>query len=110
MDVGGGSTDNHLLTGLLSGTSYNISIVATSKHFFSDLVEYPNYITLSELLQWRSTGACAMIRSLLPTNEACNYVSGQLCSRMTNEAYLSWMHVSLTFMLLQLDFHYVCHR
>ena len=109
MNVGGGSTDNHLLTGLLSGTSYNISIVATSNHFFSDLVEYPNDITLSELLQWRSTGACAMIRSVLPTNEACNYVSGQLCSRMTNDVYPPWMPVSLTFMLLQLDFHYVCH-
>ena len=109
VNVGGGSTDNHLLTGLLSGTSYNISIVATSNHFFSDLVEYPNDITLSELLQWRSTGACAMIRSVLPTNEACNYVSGQLCSRMTNDVYPPWMPVSLTFMLLQLDFHYVCH-
>ena len=50
-----------------------------------------------------------MIRSLLPTNEACNYVSGQLCSHMTNDAYPSWMPVSLTFMLLQLDCHYVCH-
>ena len=79
MDVSGGPTDNHLLTGLQNGTSYNISIVGTSEHVFSEEVEYPNEITLSELLQWRSTGAymgaCAMIRSLLPTNEACNYVS-----------------------------------
>ena len=61
VDVGGGSSDNHLLTGLQNGISYNISIVATSRHFFSDRVEYPNVI-LSELLQWRSTGACAMIQ------------------------------------------------
>ena len=75
VDVGGGSTDNYLLTGLQNGASYNISIVATSEHFFSNHVEYPNSITLSELLQWRTTGACAMIRSLLLTSEACNCVS-----------------------------------
>ena len=75
MDVSGGPTDNHLLTGLQNGTSYNISIVGTSEHFFSDGVEYPNSITLGELLQRKSTGACAMIKTLLPTNEACNYVS-----------------------------------
>ena len=75
VDVSGGSTDNHLLTGLQNGTSYNISIVGTSEHFFSDHVEYPNEITLSELLQWRSTGACTMIKIPLPTKKACNYVS-----------------------------------
>jgi len=62
VDVADGSTDNHLLTGLLSGTSYNISIVATSKHFFSDLVEYPNDITLSELLQWRDGTNTPIVR------------------------------------------------
>ena len=75
MNVSGGYTDNHLLTGLHIGASYNISIVGTSKHFFSDHVEYPNEITLSELLQWRSTGACTMMENLLPTKKACNYVS-----------------------------------
>ena len=35
-DVSGGSTDNYLLTGLQNGTSYSISIVATSQHFFSE--------------------------------------------------------------------------
>ena len=74
MDVSDGSTDNYLLTGLQNGTSYNIFIVGTSEHFFSDRVEYPS-IMLSELLQWRSTGACAMIKSLLPTIDVCNYVS-----------------------------------
>ena len=74
VNVSGGSTDNHLLTGLRNGTSYNVSIVGTSKHFFSDHVEYPNEITLSELLQWRSTGACTMMENLLPTKKACNYV------------------------------------
>ena len=62
MDVSDGSTDNYLLTGLRNGTSYNIFIVGTSEHVFSEEVEYPNSITLSELLQWRSTGACAMIK------------------------------------------------
>ena len=51
VDVSGGSTDNHLLTGLQNGTSYTISIVGTSKHFFSDRVDYPNSIPLSEFLQ-----------------------------------------------------------
>ena len=64
VNVSGGSTDNHLLTGLQNGTSYNISIVGTSEHFFSDHVECPN-TTLSELLQWRSMSACAMIKNLL---------------------------------------------
>ena len=70
VDVSDGSTDNYLLTGLRNGTSYNIFIVGTSEHVFSEEMEYPNSIKLSELLQWRSTGACAMIKSLLPINEA----------------------------------------
>ena len=47
-DVSGGSTHNHLLTDLQNGTTYNISIVATSAHFYSDPVEFTNSITLSE--------------------------------------------------------------
>ena len=74
VDVGG-STYNHLLTGLQIGASYSISIVGTSKHFFSDHVEYPNEITIRELLQWRSTSACAMIKYFLLTKKACNYLS-----------------------------------
>ena len=35
VDVSGGSTDNYTLTGLQNGTTYTISIVATSDHFFS---------------------------------------------------------------------------
>ena len=37
VDVSGGSTDNYTLTGLQNGESYNISIWATSEHFFSDI-------------------------------------------------------------------------
>ena len=51
VDVSGGSTEHHLLTGLHNGANYTISIVGTSEHFFSDRVDYPNGITLSELLQ-----------------------------------------------------------
>jgi len=54
VDVSGGSTDNHLLTGLHNGASYTISIVGTSEHLPSDRVDYPNSITLSELLQHMS--------------------------------------------------------
>ena len=39
MDVSGGSTDSHLLTGLQNGASYTMSIVGTSEHFFSEEVE-----------------------------------------------------------------------
>ena len=39
VDVSGGSTDNYLLTGLVMGATYNISIVATSQHFHSGRVE-----------------------------------------------------------------------
>ena len=47
-DVSGGSTDNYLLTDLLKDTSYTISIVGTSQHFFSD--DRSRGITLSECL------------------------------------------------------------
>ena len=39
ISISGGSTNNYLLTGLQNGVSYTISIVGTSKHFFSDKVE-----------------------------------------------------------------------
>ena len=48
MDIIGGSTNNHLLTGLQNGASYNISIVATSTHFYSDRVYLTNIVQLSE--------------------------------------------------------------
>ena len=54
VDVSGSSSDNHLLAGLQNGASYTILIVGTSEHFFSDHVDYPNSITLSELLQFVS--------------------------------------------------------
>ena len=54
VDVSGGSTNNHTLTGLQNGDSYTISIVGTSEYLPSDHVDYPNSITLSELLQHMS--------------------------------------------------------
>ena len=51
VDVRGGSTDNHLLIGLRNKASYTLIIVGTSEHLPSDYVDYPNSITLSELLQ-----------------------------------------------------------
>lgn len=38
VEISDGSTSNYLLTGLQSGTSYNISIVATSSSLPSDIV------------------------------------------------------------------------
>ena len=46
--VNNGSTKSYLLTGLQNSASYNISIVATSEHFFSDYVIYPQPIHLGE--------------------------------------------------------------
>ena len=46
VDVSGGSTDNHLLTGLQNGVTYTISIVGTSEHLPSEELEVN--VTLSE--------------------------------------------------------------
>ena len=54
VNVSGGFMDNHKLTGLLNGASYNISIIGTSEHFFSDHLHYPNSIPLSEFFQFVS--------------------------------------------------------
>ena len=48
VDVSGGSTHTHLLTGLQNVASYNISIVAISPHFYSDLVTHTNNVSLGE--------------------------------------------------------------
>ena len=38
VDVSGGSTDNHLVTGLQSGAGYTITLVATSQHLPSERI------------------------------------------------------------------------
>ena len=38
VDVSGGSTDNHLVTGLQSGAAYTITLVATSQHLPSERI------------------------------------------------------------------------
>ena len=48
VNVSGRSTNNYLLTDLKNGATYTISIVGISEHFFSDSVDYPNSIPLSE--------------------------------------------------------------
>ena len=65
VDVSGGSTYNHLLTGLQNGAKYTIFIVAMSEHFFSNKVESLKNITLSELLRLVSVHEmCACPHSL----------------------------------------------
>ena len=54
VNVNGHSTDNHILTGLQDRAIYTISIVGTSEHLPSDLVNYQSGITLSELHQLMS--------------------------------------------------------
>ena len=39
VDVSGGSTNTHTLTGLVNGASYTISIVVTALHLLSEVVE-----------------------------------------------------------------------
>ena len=51
VDVSGWYTDKHLLTGLLNGAMYSISIVGTSNHFPSEEVEYSHSIHLSEFFK-----------------------------------------------------------
>ena len=65
VDVSGGSTYNHLLTGLQNGAKYTIIIVAMSEHFFSNKVEGLKNITLSELRRLVSVhGVCRCPHSL----------------------------------------------
>ena len=50
VDVSGASRNNSLLSGLQNGANYMISIVGTSDHLPSDLVNVSSSIPLSELL------------------------------------------------------------
>ena len=50
MDVSDGSTDNYLLTGLQNGASYTISIMGTSQHLPSEVVELDMSIDLGEMI------------------------------------------------------------
>ena len=47
-DISNGSTDNYLLTGLQSGESYDISLVATSQHLPSESIAADKEVTLGE--------------------------------------------------------------
>ena len=49
VNVSGGSTDNFLLTGIMNGDTFDISIVATSQHFFSEKINIAT-VTLGECL------------------------------------------------------------
>ena len=51
MDITDSAIDNYLLTGLVMDASYTVTVVATSRHLPSDVVELQ--VTLSEaLLMW----------------------------------------------------------
>ena len=47
-DVSGGSAESYLLNGLQNGGSYNISIVVTSVHLYSDRVNFQHSVLLGE--------------------------------------------------------------
>ena len=49
VDVSGGDTNSHTLTGLTSGETYEISIVGTSEHFFSDSMKWD---TIEVVCKW----------------------------------------------------------
>ena len=50
VDVSDGSTDNYLLSGLQNGASYTISIMGTSQHLPSEVVELDMSIDLGEMI------------------------------------------------------------
>ena len=56
VDVSGGSTDNHLLTGLVMGATYIISIEAISQHLPSGIVE-----TMITLCKMKTLDKCIFI-------------------------------------------------
>ena len=67
-DVSGGSTDNYLLTGLQNGTTYNITIMGLSQHFFSSSSAFvsitltaPTETTASTISQSSSDNTAAII-------------------------------------------------
>ena len=66
MNITGGSTDNYILTGLLNGTTYNISILATSEHFFSDSVLFDPV----ELVAQCHTCTCIILHVHVSDNHA----------------------------------------
>ena len=49
VDVSGGSTNSYTLTGVMSGETYEVSIVGTSEHFFSDNVKWD---TIAVVCKW----------------------------------------------------------
>ena len=54
------SNTNHLLSNLMNGASYNISIVGTSEHLYSEYVNIPNLIPLGEF-----TGLYVLIHAII---------------------------------------------
>ena len=54
-DVNGGSTHNHLLTGLQNGGSYNISMTAISNNLSSARVDFKNSILMCKSLPCPTT-------------------------------------------------------
>ena len=47
VDVSGGNTNSHTLTGLQNGQTYTVSVIGTSQHLFSDTTTTVE-VTLSE--------------------------------------------------------------
>ena len=72
MDVSGGSTDNHTMTGLQTGASYALSIVGTSEHFSSEETVEVN-VSLGEL------SYTTMVQLSFYDNYYHNYVSSLFC-------------------------------
>jgi len=102
VNVSGRSTYNHLLTDLKNGATYSISIVGISEHFFSDSVDYPNSIPLSEFFskyillklhskEYRISSNRRLAYRRLWLISACAYNSRYM--RLTNIcAYRLWDH------------------
>ena len=93
-DVSGGSTDNFLLTGLQNTESYTIFIVATSQHFFSDIVtvvqDFPLSETLTQCFVVLDVQICMTDTYPHPSAPAPDKLSVDIDSTTATSISLSW--------------------
>ena len=70
--VSGGSTDYYLLTGLMVDASYTLSIIATSQHFSSYVVEFLGEAYIVDLSKPNVISLCLYSLSSRPAQCECS--------------------------------------
>ena len=71
--VSGGSTDSYLLTGLMVDASYTLSIIATSQHFSSDVIEFLGEAYIVDLSKPNVISLCVCSLSSRSAQCECDY-------------------------------------